>query len=363
LWPFAPTEAAEVSHFVIIGFGAMGQMLAVQLAQLAHFPNRKRSRFTIADQNIESVGRQFLSRFNRFSAWDDRTIGVPYFDEPHDEWYGPQFNLPTGLATGCPQVLEYVCNAQFIEAPSDIGDERFAYELIGRLTWPGTKPAIMICGQRDHDNFDAAVRLQARLACLGVSFPIFVWLPRQPALARALAQDGRFVPFGVSQMAAGLGEIESPRREHFARIFHDYHAKRAKERDANFRIQPWASLSEEFRESNRQAADHLVIKVATLGYRLRHQGEVEPKNRVELTTISTDKALMLAEMEHNRWSSERLLNGWRYAPTIDRSRKLHENLVPSAHLGSALSIDLDQILAALRSSRQGPYVLEGIPLH
>jgi hypothetical protein len=82
----------------------------------------------------------------------------------------------------------------------------------------------------------------------------------------------------------------------------------------------WQDLPETYVAANRAAADHLAIKrwdAASSGL----EGEA---------LIET-----LAETEHNRWSTERLLAGWAPAGegVRDNARRLHPDLRPWAELG------------------------------
>jgi len=43
----------------------------------------------------------------------------------------------------------------------------------------------------------------------------------------------------------------------------------------------------------------------------------------------------LAELEHNRWMSDKLLHGFRHAPVTDKPARLHSLLVPYAALAEA----------------------------
>jgi hypothetical protein len=96
------------------------------------------------------------------------------------------------------------------------------------------------------------------------------------------------------------------------------------------------------RESNRQAADHIGVKLALLGLGwTAADGE-------RLRTLLEDKASgaldLLARFEHRRWCAERLLGGWRPLPLGEDRRpwfKKGEERSPSeAALISLLKNDL-----------------------
>lgn len=85
----------------------------------------------------------------------------------------------------------------------------------------------------------------------------------------------------------------------------------------------WHDLPEDLRESNRQQADHIAIKLRAIGCELADLADVrEPV--AQFTTIEVE---LLAEMEHTRWNAERWLAGWRYGTPSDKLRRINENLV------------------------------------
>lgn len=344
LWPYAPKNESEVAHLAILGFGAMGQALAVQLAQLGHFPNRKRSRFTIADREIEKSARSFLSRYPRFTSWSDGEsgrLGVVSFSSEADAWGWNEHPLPDELKIDSPHAIQYACNAEFVELPVGRSDERFAMKLAKQFSGDGVKPVIFICGQQDRDNFEMAVQLRDQLSCQGkVDVPIFVWLPRQPALAETLSrtQNGNFIPFGECRSAASYLEITDPIRERIGQkiqaAYENREADKAKAEGQSYRKAVWSSIPDDHRESNRVAADHMLIKLRHVGVEIVRKTKPEPRGGRFTKDFAEKTRHMLAEMEHYRWVAERLLTGWRYIPKGNsgdeinayKKRKLNHNI-------------------------------------
>lgn len=372
LLPYVPAKIDDVAHFVILGFGSMGQALAISLAQLGHFPNLKRSRFTIADSEIDRRGREFLSRFSRFTAWSESSIGVSQFDDSRDQWSNRAESLPAVLASQEPEAIDYVANAQFWELPPDCGDEQFIEKLLAsfRDSKVTVKPSIFLCGENDHENFHAAVRLRERLDCRGGNaIPIFVWLPRQPALTEALANQRSLIPFGEYHKTAGLIEVLHPQREQLAQLVHGVYEQRAVDEKKRTFPESWDAAPEVYRESNRQFVDHFHLKLAHLGWRLVNRpGDHSQPTKQSLPEIDVSTANVLAQMEHSRWVAERLMGGWRYVPRpatdreieANKQRKLHHDLVPWDQLGSDQQIDCALLEAILDEAQKSKYRLEPI---
>jgi hypothetical protein len=356
LWQHAPKEKDEVAHFVILGFGPMGQALAVELAQLGHFPNRKRSRFTIADKQVKDLAAAFLARFSRFTPWNEQQLGVKGFSTAADDWSFNSLPLPEGIQVDGQNAIQYVCNAEFVNLPAGRTDELFARKLLNSFE-KNVKPIIFVCGQQDRENFDTAVQLREQFKNYGQpAIPIFVWLPRQPALARTLSKSGGFFPFGECEISASYNEITTPMREALGKKIHEDYHKKTRTSPPNYVPEPWQESGDLFRESNRVAADHAVIKLAALNLQLKEPHSREPDAQPLVDEMSSDE-LMLAEMEHYRWVAERLLTGWRYSPAgpdkvdIDAKKKLRLNrtITTWKHLEpKEQALDLNQVRLVLR---------------
>jgi len=103
----------------------------------------------------------------------------------------------------------------------------------------------------------------------------------------------------------------------------------------------WMSLTEEERDGNREAADHMWAKVRTLGYELEEAPLSEevspaasPDDETLVRAIETHMEA-LASSEHYRWMAWRLINGWTYGADRDPLRKLHPNIVSYEELTEA----------------------------
>jgi hypothetical protein len=88
-------------------------------------------------------------------------------------------------------------------------------------------------------------------------------------------------------------------------------------------MQPWEKLDEEYRESSRKQADHIIPKLRAIGCRIRHRRSWNaPAFRF------TDNELdLLARAEHQRWMNDRLKLGWKYGEVRNNKRKIHPDLV------------------------------------
>lgn len=79
--------------------------------------------------------------------------------------------------------------------------------------------------------------------------------------------------------------------------------------------QPWDLLSEDFKEANRSQADHIAVKLRSLGL-------VAVRGASALAFAPTSEQLeALSRAEHRRWNADRHLAGWTRALVLDAARK------------------------------------------
>ncbi|MBI1393966.1 MAG: hypothetical protein GC152_14610 [Alphaproteobacteria bacterium] len=152
--------------------------------------------------------------------------------------------------------------------------------------------------------------------------------------------DGIFAFGAIEDLLTGDAEdlfvptLIDPMRERLARALHESYVENRSANDAaaaGVRTAPsWEVLSQDFRESSRQAADHIWAKARALRLRL-----VDGVAGASSLNLSDEENQRLAELEHNRWVNERLLNGWsRGAKRVDAARR-HNLLRPWSELSAS----------------------------
>lgn len=88
---------------------------------------------------------------------------------------------------------------------------------------------------------------------------------------------------------------------------------------------PWQELPEVLKESSRDLAAHTGAKLREIGCDIVSLSAFDTAAFVELEPREIER---LAELEHERWSSERRAAGWTLAPTKNAERKQSPYLVP-----------------------------------
>lgn len=87
----------------------------------------------------------------------------------------------------------------------------------------------------------------------------------------------------------------------------------------------WDKLLDHLKESNRQQADHILEKLAVLGYTVR---KAKKEGILRVKKFTTREVEILSEIEHGRWNAERLLDGWTLGEKKDVKKKISPYLVP-----------------------------------
>ena len=106
------------------------------------------------------------------------------------------------------------------------------------------------------------------------------------------------------------------------------------------KLRDWEYLSHDLRESNREQADHIAVKLRTVGLWFRKRPETAG-SRVESHSALLERVEDLARVEHDRWVAEKRRQGWIPAAGVDeRARddglKLHNCLFPWKQLPEAI---------------------------
>ncbi|HEX5746461.1 MAG TPA: NAD-binding protein [Archangium sp.] len=280
-------------HLCVVGFGQMGESVALQAARLTHLANGSRLRVTIVDRKAEERRQRFLGR--------------------------------------CPGFTE-VADLDVLE-----GDVEYA-EVLTRLEAWGQDPHrlldIVVCFDDDRRGLACGLTLVERLR--GRRVPVRVRMSHEAGMS-ALVQgagegrwNGRISVFGMIDRLCNRESILGETLDLLARTAHtDYLRRKLAEGEvlgARASLREWPELDEFFRESNRQQADHIPVKLRAVGCGL------EPaSSSTEGFAFTPDEVELLARMEHDRWCARYLLDGWRKGPRDDVA-KTHPCIVPWAEL-------------------------------
>ena len=209
------------------------------------------------------------------------------------------------------------------------------------LAKAGPVTAAYVCLHLDAEALSTAGMLQSLLRAVNIGQPkIFVRLRESETLSHAIsAYQGlnALTAFGDLESVIEASEFLSNTPDSAARAFSAAYraALPPEDRDdpKNRSARPWDDLDESFRQSNRDAVAHIPAKLASAGIDpalwlgLSGPPRLGAGSRLFANAEDCEK---LAELEHERWNTERRMDGWRSTTLAskDELRRLHPALVP-----------------------------------
>ncbi|MDI9245384.1 RyR domain-containing protein [Marinobacter sp. CHS3-4] len=126
------------------------------------------------------------------------------------------------------------------------------------------------------------------------------------------------------------------------RIIHEYYLESAWSRGEKLgstpALRPWEELDDGYKDANRSQADSILLKTEIIGLGIDQNTSLQSNSKAFNIQSVSEK---LAFIEHDRWSVNRIMKGWKFGEQRDDSRKLHPDLIPFEKLSEAV-IDKDR---------------------
>jgi len=206
----------------------------------------------------------------------------------------------------------------------------------------GPLTAAYVCLATDLEALSAAAMLQSLLRSIDIEPPpIFVRVRELNTIAPAGEAGHRGLdvlkPFGDLASVLEASEFLSNAPDAAARGFNEaYRASLPPELrdDPNNRsAAAWDVLDETYRQASRDAVAHIAAKLASADIDPVRWRAVPGLPRLAAGEQLFDDDVQLealAELEHERWNSQRRMDGWRWTdqPRKNEARRLHPSLVP-----------------------------------
>jgi len=260
-----PANSNAVVQILIFGFALAGEALALQTALTGHYANGTKPKVLIIDRLAEEKVHDFLEKYPTFKDYCE---------------------------------LEYII--------SEPDSPQLINQVIPYSNIPGRLTSIVLC----YENKTQNLLLGLQLDNVNFKEPVNIFI--------STSDDDVFTTFHQNVKAYGLSSKVCSQESIFggfldkkAIAFHNnYLEKRRKEetfskKDADV---PWEELSQEYKDSNRKAADHIGVKIRAIACEIVENDDPRPE-----AIISQEELLMLAKLEHKRWNAERSLAGWTYS--------------------------------------------------
>jgi len=297
-------------HFIIVGFGQFGQNIALRLVKMAQqiVPGAEPGKFqvrqpkiTIVDREGESAAAGFLRaypvvpslcewRVEKLDCRDTKFLDLIFLRSGEET---EQCSLIFCLENEALVVSTILAMLDSCEsARKDVDEVLFRF------------PECNGVGHLLHEQRDA---LEQRI-------PVVAFAPDDEVFTedvifnRSLDRFSEAFHRGYTQVATAL--------------------PRDRDNPTPAATQAWDELSEDNKESNREAADHAWAKLAALGYRIEENGPAPQRALVDsVNKAAVDHMEELERSEHERWRTWRLLTGWKLGKPKDPRLRVHPNLV------------------------------------
>lgn len=290
--PLHPDNPKRV-HMLLLGFSQVGQALAMQFGQQAHFANGKKSKMTIVDESL----------------------GDPDNSEAENVYSTPLKRLAKTLD------LKLIRSAPDSETVRNV--------ILQAVSDPESLCNIISCGRDDTESLTLALHINELLRQVGhKNTPIFVRLTESTGLSEFLDHENNqdevlvnVFGFGLFEQTFSIESIHSQTINQIAKAIHAHYQNDGHSHSDASALESWHRLPEYIKEANRVAAENLELKLAII----QKVGRSTNEKHEEVIERYIEP---LSKMEHNRWMAEKVLQGWAYGPNTDKRTFTHKNIVP-----------------------------------
>ncbi len=304
-------DVDEKPHLVVVGLGRLGQSLIVQaVRRWVGTRQQPDSRLRVTAIDVEAT-QHVASLLGRF-----------------------------------PQLSE-ACD--FSAQDLDIESVELDLEkLLGRADGPCDVTRVYVCFGDESLGMTAALKIHRLLREDEV--PVVVRMRQAAGIAALLEQQGvrrdgqePIRGFGLLEQAYDPDLLLGGTYEILARATHEEYVQAQQCEGYTIETNPslvaWDDLPETLKESNRDQANHIAVKLEQVGCGIIPWADWDAAS----FEFTPEEVELLAKMEHKRWNAERERNGWTYAPgEKDAEKKTSPYIVPWDDLSEEIK-ELDRV--------------------
>ena len=183
---------------------------------------------------------------------------------------------------------------------------------------------------------------------------IIVRIEHKPHVARLISEDHKtlegireILPVDMNSLTADSTLIQAGEPEYIARAIHEDYCKNegynSQSGMTNRLLVSWDDLGtltlkkdgidgKHYQESNLNQAHLIRKKLHMIGCDIGPLTDWDAPDSFKLTTEEVET---LAAVEHERWMQEKLVDGWRYGPAREDSKKIHPSIIPYLQLSES----------------------------
>ena len=301
-------------HLVIAGFSDLGESLALHTALIAHFPNyvrnqTLRTRITIIDKDLTARKDAFVQRYaNLFEHSHYRCI-----------------DLAQRRMTLYHEPVYHASREDFVDVEWEFVDGDFYDPLLQRKLqlWADGKEQLLtlaLCDTEYATNFDRAFALPKSIYQNDIT--VLVATERSAMLEKVRETEGYHNLYPIGMDDCGY-DVRLPLLQMAKRLNYFYSCSYGQEGTPT--DMPVEKVEAAWRKvqtfSMRYSNLYNVMTVATKMRSLGH----EEKDWDKFFALTQEEIETLSAVEHNRWSVERLILGFR-PPTDTEREEIRENI-------------------------------------
>lgn len=308
------TMSNKTVHVVIAGFSDLGESLALHAALIAHFPNyvrnqALRTRITIVDKGLTARKDAFVQRYaNLFEHSHYRCI-----------------DLAQRRMTLYHEPVYHASREDFVDVEWEFVDGDFYDPLLQRKLqlWADSKeqlPTLALCDAEYATNFDRAFALPKSIYQNDVT--VLVATEHAGMLEKVRETEGYHNLYPIGMDDCGY-DVRLPLLQMAKRLNYFYTCSYGQEGVPTDMPKDkveaaWRNLlTFSMRYSN-------IYNVMTVATKMRSLGH-EEKDWDKFFALTQEEIETLSAVEHNRWSVERLILGFR-PPTDTERDEIRENI-------------------------------------
>jgi hypothetical protein len=293
-------------HLILVGCGGLGLGLALKALQIASFANAKPLRLTVLAPNAGKSLAKFQECHSKVPTWyDSQAINL--------EWDDSRF--PATIATSA--------------KPGELVTIAFCCETDGDLPamWDGMNLTLALATAEEFKTNAATVGANSKtvqlLACVktraGFGSLLENRMPGKSGVPPSRPLELPIHAVGIVEDAVNLDTLLHEKQDLIARALHQSFCSK-------YHGDNWRDLNESLKESNRQAGDHIPVKLRAIGLQAMPIEEADRARVERITEFSPAQEAIMSQMEHQRWLVERWLAGWTYGEPKNEQEKLEKRI-------------------------------------
>lgn len=308
------SNSNKTVHLVIAGFSDLGESLALHAAFIAHFPNyvrnqALRTRITVVDKEMKAKKDAFTQRYTNL----------------FEHSYYRCIDLKQHSMTLYHEPVYHASREDFVDVEWEFVDGDFYDPLLQHKLqlWADNKEQLLtlaLCDAHTDNNFDHAFALPKNIYQNGIT--VLVATERSGMLDKVHETEGyrNLYPIGMNDCGY---DISLPLLQMAKRLNYFYTCSYGQEgTPTDMPTEKVEAAWRNLQTFNMRYSN--IYNVLTIATKMRSLGH-EEKDWDKFFALTQEEIERISAVEHNRWSVERLILGFR-PPTDTERDEIRDNI-------------------------------------